>query len=176
MRKSWLLTPRLSCAPDHGFTAEGGGGTALLPQHLGAVRSYLFDFVLNGQLHPAQGRPVPLRFHRLRVQIPVQDGLHLFRVPAQIQDTNHEILALHGQLAVVVLQQKGHRKWPVTNVLKSQWRGKKDLDKFLKNEVFNFYCLEFIRHYRIFVEQNHSFSDTRWTPSSSCLTERGNMT
>lgn len=144
MRKSWLLTPCLSCASDHGFTtpAEGGGGTALPPQRLRAVSSYLFDFVLNGQLHTAQWRSVSLCFHRLRVQIPVQNGLHLFRVPAQIQDTNHEVLALHGQLAIVVLEQRGYRKWPVTNVLESQWWGKKDPGKFLKNEVFNFYCVK----------------------------------
>ena len=62
----------------------------------------LFDLILNGQLDPTQARTAGI-FRQSLVHVAIQNGLHLLRVSAQVQDPNHKVLALHRQLPVVVL-------------------------------------------------------------------------
>lgn len=70
----------------------------------------LFDLVFDGQLDATEEGSELLPLLQLRGDVAVQDGLHLLCVPAQIQHPHHKVLALHRQLAIVILRRKDAEK------------------------------------------------------------------
>ena len=85
--------------------------TALCPAHsvfpAVGVWVYLFDLVLDGELDPAQARPVVFAGRDL-VHVSIQNSLHFLSVPAAVQHSHHKVLTLHGELPVVILKETNH--------------------------------------------------------------------
>lgn len=67
--------------------------------------SYLFDFVLDGEFDTAEAGAI-VRAWWAQIHVAVQYGLNLLRVPTKVQHTHYKVFTLHGQLTVVVLQER----------------------------------------------------------------------
>ena len=87
---------------------------------LGPIKCYLLDLVLDCQRDPAEAGPVVGAGGAL-VHVSVQNSLHLLCVTTQVQHAHHKVLALHGQLPVVVL----HRRQDGKEWEGWWWRGRR---------------------------------------------------
>lgn len=71
--------------------------------------SHLLHFVLDGQLDAAEAGSV-VGARRTQVDVAVQNGLHFLCVSTEVQNAHDKVLALHRQLAVVILQERVRRE------------------------------------------------------------------
>jgi len=69
-------------------------------------RSYLLDFILDGQFDTAEAGSV-VGARGALIHITVQNGLNFLSVPTKIQHTHNKVFTLHGQLTVVILHDSG---------------------------------------------------------------------